>query len=179
MSDPRDLSTSEPRKRRSDRAELKLGVALAGLLALLLVAGSLATASLAQAAGWWGRHHGGHGEMHDPERALEHADYALGFVLSRVDASDEQQAAATAIVADAMEDLFDLREAHGAFREAFVAELTRPTIDRAALEALRAEQLELAEVASTRLIEAIADLAEVLTPEQRQELVDMAESFHR
>ena len=177
MSDPRDLSTPEPRKRRSDRGELRVGVALAGLLALLLVAGSLATASLAEAASWWGRHHGGHGGMHDPELALEHADYALGFVLDRVAASDEQQAAASAILADAIEDLFDLRDQHGAFREAFIAELTAPDIDRQALERLRAEQLALAEVASARLVDAVADLAEVLTPDQRLELVDLAASY--
>jgi Spy/CpxP family protein refolding chaperone len=48
--------------------------------------------------------------------------------------------------------------------------LTQPSIDRAALEALRAEQLALADAASKRFIQALGDAAEVLTPEQRRNL---------
>jgi Spy/CpxP family protein refolding chaperone len=46
--------------------------------------------------------------------------------------------------------------------------LIQPKVDRAAIEAFRAEQLALAEAASKRLAQAVGDAAEVLTPEQRQ-----------
>jgi Spy/CpxP family protein refolding chaperone len=48
--------------------------------------------------------------------------------------------------------------------------LTAPTVDRPALEALRAAQLAEADAASRRMVQAIADAAEVLTPEQRAKL---------
>jgi protein CpxP len=51
--------------------------------------------------------------------------------------------------------------------------LTQQTIDRAALEKLRADQIALHDAASRRLIQAIGDAAEVLTPEQRRKISDM------
>ena len=48
--------------------------------------------------------------------------------------------------------------------------LTQPTVDRAALEALRAEQLQLAVDGSKRLVQALADVADILTPAQKGQL---------
>ena len=48
-----------------------------------------------------------------------------------------------------------------------------------AIDAIRQAELELAEEASSRLVAAFADVAEVLTPEQRAELIELAERFHR
>ena len=54
------------------------------------------------------------------------------------------------------------------FRSKAVAELlSKPAIDRAALDALRGEQLRLADETMRRMTTALADAAEVLTPEQR------------
>ena len=50
--------------------------------------------------------------------------------------------------------------------------LTQPSIDRAAIEALRAEQMALADAASKRFTQALGDVAEVLTPEQRRKIDD-------
>jgi Spy/CpxP family protein refolding chaperone len=46
--------------------------------------------------------------------------------------------------------------------------LIQPKVDRAAIEAFRAEQMATAEAASKRFAQAVGDIAEVLTPEQRQ-----------
>ena len=46
--------------------------------------------------------------------------------------------------------------------------LTASTIDRAALEKVRAERLAEADRVSRELVNALADVAEVLTPEQRE-----------
>jgi Spy/CpxP family protein refolding chaperone len=48
--------------------------------------------------------------------------------------------------------------------------LRQPKTDRAALEALRAEHLALADDVSKRLAAGLADAADVLTPEQRAKL---------
>jgi Spy/CpxP family protein refolding chaperone len=57
--------------------------------------------------------------------------------------------------------------------------LTQPDVDRATLEDLRRAELQLAESASQRIVTALADVSAVLTPEQRVELVKMAERFQR
>ena len=57
-------------------------------------------------------------------------------------------------------------------RDQAVALLTQPTIDRAALESLRASQLAVAEQASKRLAQALADMADVLTPDQRKAIAE-------
>ena len=54
--------------------------------------------------------------------------------------------------------------------------LTQETVDREALETLRQNKLATADRASQRLLTALADAAEVLTPAQRQELVEELES---
>ena len=48
----------------------------------------------------------------------------------------------------------------------------RLEIDRGALEGLRSDQLQAADTASRRLTQALADVAEVLTPYQRQKLAE-------
>src|SRR5207247_1603810 len=56
--------------------------------------------------------------------------------------------------------------------------LSQQHVDRAALESLRADQLKLAENASQRLTQALADVADVLTPEQRQQLAERINRRH-
>ena len=62
--------------------------------------------------------------------------------------------------------------AAGADREKLAAWLT-------AIETLRADQLQLAGQASTRIARALADAAEVLTPAQRKELALRVERHRR
>jgi len=50
--------------------------------------------------------------------------------------------------------------------------LAAPTIDRAAIEKLRAEQITLADASSKRMTQALADAGEVLNPEQRKKLAE-------
>jgi Spy/CpxP family protein refolding chaperone len=72
----------------------------------------------------------------------------------------------------AVRDLLPLHERLHSTRDQAVALLTQPTIDRAALESLRASQLAVAEQASKRLAQALADMADVLTPDQRKAIAE-------
>ncbi len=55
-----------------------------------------------------------------------------------------------------------------------------PSIDRVALEALRAEQMQRADAMSKRVLAAVADAAEVLTPAQRVRFAEhMKKRMHR
>jgi Spy/CpxP family protein refolding chaperone len=120
--------------------------------------------------GMCGRHRGFHANM-SPEAAREHIQVAAKWALRDIDASEEQQEKVGAIASGAVEDLFRLRDRHQANREAFHAQLKGATIDRAALEELRRSEMGLADEASKRLVQAMADVGDVLTPEQRQALM--------
>jgi Spy/CpxP family protein refolding chaperone len=56
--------------------------------------------------------------------------------------------------------------------------LTAPSIDRSAIERLRAEQMGLADTASKRIAQAVADASEVLNPDQRRKVADFVAAFH-
>jgi Spy/CpxP family protein refolding chaperone len=100
-------------------------------------------------------------------------------VLSRVGASDAQRQQVKGIVAQAHADVASLRDQHLQNRQAFLERLTQPAVDRAGLEQLRQAELALADKASARLVKAVADVGDVLTPDQRTALVQHLERFHR
>jgi len=69
----------------------------------------------------------------------------------------------------------DMGDLHGAL----ITLLTAPTIDRAALEQLRATEIGKLDQASKAAVQAMADAAEVLSPDQRAKLGAMiAEHQH-
>lgn len=135
----------------------------AGIATLVggLVAGLGATAWASSGHG-----HRRHGEGMTPERA----EYMVKHLAVDVKATPEQTARLTEIAKTAAAELAPMREKAKAARKQAIGLLASPTVDRAALERLRAEQIEAMDAASRRLSKAIADAAEVLTPEQRKQL---------
>lgn len=132
-------------------------------------------AGLAAGIGGHAWAHGGHhghdrGAMMDPAKMDERIESMAKRMLSRVEATDEQRAKVSAIAKQAATDLRGLREKQRAVRAKGVELLSAPTVDRAAIESLRSEQMKLADDASKRVSLALADTADVLTPEQRAKL---------
>ena len=130
----------------------------------------------------WRAHAQGHGFGHgpiDPARMEEHIDRMLKHLYVEVDATEEQKAKIGPIVKDAAKDLAPLRGKMGETRQQAVAILSAPQVDRAALEQLRADKLAMADGVSRRFTQALADLADVLTPDQRQHLAKLAARRHR
>jgi protein CpxP len=113
----------------------------------------------------------------DPAAVDEHLDRMLKHLYVEIDATDEQKQRLEPIVKQAVKDLLPVREKARAARAQALALLTGDTIDRGAIEALRAEQIQLAEQASKRLSQALADVAEVLTPAQRKDLAARIEKY--
>jgi Spy/CpxP family protein refolding chaperone len=152
-----------------------------------LVAGGLLGGLLATSIGAWSNHQSGPGGWHgggrwcrtsmSPEAQRERVEFATDWMLNKLNATDAQRAEIKTIVAATLQDLAPVRDEHRQHREAFLAALTQSNVDRAALEDLRRAELQLAETASNRIVTALADVADVLTPEQRAELVKMAERF--
>jgi Spy/CpxP family protein refolding chaperone len=108
----------------------------------------------------------------DPARVESGADRAVRHLAIEIDATAEQEEKLRAIVKGAVKDLLPMREKAISARQRGRVLLTQPTIDRPAIEALRAEQLALADAASKRFAQALGDAAEVLTPEQRRRIDD-------
>ena len=136
-------------------------------ITLATLAGGLA-AGIGFKAFAQGRRHG-HGPI-DPADLEKRVDRMLKHFYVEIDATEEQKQKLEPIVKQAAKDLMPLREQLHAGRREAIELLSQDRVDPAALEALRAKQIGLADEASRRLTRAIADAAEVLTPAQRKEL---------
>ncbi len=144
------------------------------LVAVAIVAaftGAAATGAMGQWAPGWGHHGWGPGFMRGPMTPAdieERVDRGIRHAAIELDASPEQQEKLRAIAKAAVKDLVPMGEKARSARERAVQLLLQPKVDRAAIEAFRAEQMGLADAASVRLAQAVGDIAEVLTAEQRQ-----------
>jgi Spy/CpxP family protein refolding chaperone len=126
--------------------------------------------------GWGpGHHEMGADRMFFPGR-IERGVERLGWI---TDASTEQKQKINAITQKAADDIFDLRNKHLEARKQVIALLSASTIDRPKLEALRGDQMKLADAATKRVTDAVADIAEVLTPAQRADLANRVERWQR
>ena len=96
---------------------------------------------------------------------VEHLSWAI-------DATAEQKQKLTAIAESMANDMIPVHEKMRAAKGRVVELLKQPKTDRAALEALRAEHLALADDVSKRLAQGMADAADVLTPAQRAKLAE-------
>ena len=149
---------------------------------------AVATLVGALAAGFGGHawSHGGPGGMHrgfmggsqDPAKADERIERMVKHFAVEVDATPEQRSRLTEIAKAAARELRPLREKVRDARKRGMALLAAPTIDRAALERLRAEQIQAADAVSRRMSQAFADAAEVLTPDQRKKIAERMQRRH-
>jgi protein CpxP len=104
----------------------------------------------------------------DPARMGVWIEHRVKHFAVDLDATPEQTAKLVEIAKAAAADLQPLREKIREARRHGMALLTAPAVDRAAIERLRSEQIQAVDAASRRLSQALADAAEVLTPEQRK-----------
>jgi protein CpxP len=146
-----------------------LGAAFA---ATFVTGGLTGSGAIAWAADMAQSHAMGHGDMHAMMGA--HIDE----MLAKLDATPEQSSRIHAILKDAMTGMGPVHErlagAHGEIHRL----LTAPTIDRGALEQLRAARIADLDQASKVLVKAMADAAEVLSPAQRAKLGTMMAQHH-
>lgn len=114
----------------------------------------------------------------DPAQVEKKIDRIAGWIVEDLDGTPEQQAKLAAIAKAAAKDLAPIHDELVAGRTEAVAILTAETVDRAALEAHRARQARRLTAASERLVTAVADAADVLTPAQRAKAAAKLEQLH-
>lgn len=154
-----------------------------------IAAAAAAAVAVAGAALSWHGHARAHGpgygpqmrggwEQMDPEAMSKRIEAMTARRLADVDATPEQKSRITAIMQAAANDLSPLRGQGRELRRKSMELLAAPSIDRAQLEALRTQQMQLGEAVSRRMLQAMMDSAEVLTPEQRAKLAERMPRQH-
>lgn len=175
---------SEPLEptRRQRRGTSRRGLIAAVVLAA--VAGGIGTKAVSQGfgpGGWHGPGWGGPGMMggggFDPARAEQHAERMVKHLAIEIDATKEQQDKMIAIARALVKEMAPMRETMLANRQKARDLFTAAQIDRAAIEKLRAEQMGNADAFTRRLVQSLADMADVLTPEQRRTIADRFPPF--
>jgi Spy/CpxP family protein refolding chaperone len=121
-----------------------------------------------------GGHHGWGAGPVDPAAMNERIEHFIKHLAVEVDATPDQQQRLAAIAKGAAQDLVPIRNQAREARQQAIALFSAPTVDRQAIESLRVAQIERADTASRRLVQALADAADVLTVEQRKRLAERA-----
>ncbi len=168
MNDPLDVKTSAQRRPRRWLAGVALGAAF--------VVGGLTMPMLAAQARDAGMHAmmggSGHAAMH--AMAMAH----IQKMLDEVGATPEQKAKIDSILRSGFGSMMSMHQSMEDTHRQLHALLTAPTVDRNALEQLRAAQIAQLDQASRAMVQAMADAADVLTPEQRAKLGQLMKSAH-
>jgi Spy/CpxP family protein refolding chaperone len=153
---------SNPKRRRV------AGIAIAASL-IALVGGAFA---FAHAGGE--QHHGGHMAAHSAEHHLEH----MRALLTKIGASEAQKSQISGLLEPALNEMKAVHEGHTAAMKQFHEGLLAPSVDRARLESLRAAHVKGLDEATRRMVTAMTDAAEVLSPEQRTALAREIANHH-
>ncbi len=132
----------------------------------VLGAASFATAQGAMGHGMW---HGGHGPR------LGMVQYFVHGALENVGASSDQETKVHDIIAAAYQKIDPAEGTHDAMRKQVLDLMRAPTIDRAAAEKLRADEIARMDAKSKVIVGAMLDAASQLSPEQRVKLAEHAQ----
>ncbi|MDB5407995.1 MAG: uncharacterized protein JWL84_2907 [Rhodospirillales bacterium] len=144
----------------------KRSLVMAGILTGAVAFGAgLAMAAGPQAFGW----------RQGPQ--IERIQQIALRVLDSVGAASAQEAKVHDIIAATFAEVAPDPKNRDAIRKQVLDLLRAPTVDRAAVEKLRADQVAKIDATSKKLVAAVLDIADQLTPEQRAKLADRADAM--
>ena len=112
----------------------------------------------------------GHRDEDRVENFKEHAEFFVGRMLRKIDATEEQNLQIQQIVDRTIDELASLHGEKTEMRDEVAALMTAQTVDRDAIEAMRVSHLARADQMSRIVSKSLADTMEVLTVDQRIEL---------
>ena len=170
------MNTSSEPGNATPRRSVFSRMTVVAFLAGAALAGSIA--AVAAATGMGGFHHGMMSGPHSAADVSAHVDHMLKHLYVEIDATDAQKAQITPLVQQAVNDLLPMHTQLQAAHTQAIEALTQNTVDRTALEAARVAHLQLADQASKRLTQLVADVDEVLTPAQRSALAAHLKQMH-
>jgi protein CpxP len=168
-------TSSEPGNTTPPRRSVFSRMTLVAFVAGAALASGIAAVA---ASGMGGLHQGMMSGPHSAADVSAHVDHVLKHLYVEIDATDAQKAQITPLVQQAVNDLLPMHTQLQAAHTQAIEALTQDTVDRTALEAARVAHLQLADQASKRLTQLLADVDEVLTPAQRSALATHLKQMH-
>ncbi len=160
-----DHDPNEPKRSGPSGLTFVVGVGLAALIAI--GAGAAIAQGIGKGSGGFGGHMG-----------MRFAEHRFERIMDEIDATDEQQDKIWAIVDRTRAEMRPMGREFRGMREEVATLLSAPTIDKAAVEALRVKRIAEVDEASKKAVAAIVEAAEVLTPEQRAKLAAEMKDMH-
>jgi periplasmic protein CpxP/Spy len=139
----------------------------------LLLPGTFATTALIAGCGWHGGpgHHW-QGTNATPEQRQAHMAARLDWALDWLKANDTQKTQIRAIFDNARPEMQKLMAERKALRDEIAKALSADVVDAQEVARLKSNALTLVERAANLWTDATLKAANVLTPEQRKQLVD-------
>ena len=104
----------------------------------------------------------------DPAQMQQRLEKRVDKALTGTDATAEQKKKIADILGQSFKDMKPLHDQRVQNRKAMEEALQAPTIDPAKIEAIRGEQMKIADASSKRFTKALTDAGNVLTAQQRQ-----------
>jgi Spy/CpxP family protein refolding chaperone len=108
------------------------------------------------------------GQAFDPAKFQQRVEKRIDKALGSTDATADQKKKVTEILQAAFKDMKGLRDKRVENRKAMEAAMQAPIIDAAKIEAIRVEQMKVADESSKRFTKALTDAGNVLSASQRQ-----------
>jgi len=148
--------------------------AIGAMMAASFLAGGLALSGISAVADETGMHAMMGGPDHGHTAAMAH----MTAVLDQVGATADQKTRIATILHTGLRPMMSVHgDMHGLHGD-LLKLLTAPTIDRAALEQMRAGEIARLDQASRTAAQALADAAEVLSPDQRAKMTALIAEHH-
>jgi protein CpxP len=171
------MTTSSQPATPTRRRSLFNRMTLIAFVAAAALAGGVAALASGTSMGGW--HHGMMmNGSHSAADVSAHVDHMLKHLYVEIDATDAQKAQIGPLVHQAVNDLLPLHTQLQAAHAQALEGLTQSPVDRTALEAARAAHLQVADQASKRFVQLVADVGDVLTPAQRNALATHLKQKH-
>ena len=158
-----DIKTDDITPKRSKKRKLIIGAVLVGLVSVAAIPFAVA--------------HQRHKFRNlTPDQLQTLMQDKADSVLDSVDATDQQKNTVDGVIVRVVPEIFKFKGQGKELKKKLHAELRKEKLDGEALETLRREAITLADQGSAKALEFLLEVGDILTYDQRIELLDKAEA---